>query len=42
MPTRGEAIRGVGLAVLASAIAWYFGVNVWHAILLGCAATVAW
>lgn len=41
LPTRREAIRGVGTAVLAAAVCWYFGVSVWHAILLGCAATVA-
>lgn len=41
LPTRREAARGVGTAVLAAAICWYFGVNVWHAILLGCASTVA-
>jgi hypothetical protein len=41
-PTRRETIRGVGMAALATLIAWYFGVNVWHSILLGCAATVAW
>lgn len=33
-------MRGIGTAILAAAICWYFGVNVWHSILLGCAATV--
>jgi hypothetical protein len=41
LPTRGETIRGVGTAILVALICWYFGVNVWHAILLGCASTVA-
>jgi hypothetical protein len=41
LPTRREAVRGVGAVILAAAICWYFGVNVWHSILLGCAVTVA-
>jgi hypothetical protein len=38
--TRREAIRIVAGAVLTAAICWYFGVDVLHAILLGCAITV--
>ena len=41
LPTRREAIGGIGAALLAAVICWYFGVNVWHSILLGCATTVA-
>ena len=40
-PTRRGAVRGAGTAFLVSAVCWYFGVNVWHAILLGCALTAA-
>ena len=41
LPTARETILGAGTAFLAAAACWYFGVNVWHAILLGCAAAVA-
>jgi hypothetical protein len=41
LPTRRETARGVATATLAAVICWYFGVNVWHSILLGCAITVA-
>lgn len=41
LPTRRESIRAAAAAALAAVICWYFGVNVWHSILLGCAATVA-
>ena len=40
LPTRREAIRTLCAGVLLAAICWYFGVDVWHAILLGCAITV--
>jgi hypothetical protein len=40
LPTRREAIRTLCAGVLIAAICWYFGVDVWHAILLGCAITV--
>lgn len=39
-PSRRELGEIVGAALLISAICWYFGVDVWHAILLGCAITV--
>ena len=38
--SRREAIRIVCGAVLVTALCWYFGTDVWHAILLGCAITV--
>lgn len=41
LPTRRETIRAAAAATLAAVICWYFGVNVWHSILLGCAVTVA-
>lgn len=41
LPTRRETIRAAAAAALAAVICWYFGVNVWHSILLGCAVTVA-
>ena len=41
LPTRRETVSAVAAAALAAFICWYFGVNVWHSILLGCAATVA-
>jgi hypothetical protein len=41
LPTRRQAAHGIGTAVVVGVICWYFGVNVWHAILLGCAAAVA-
>jgi hypothetical protein len=40
LPTRREALQTLGAGVLVAAICWYFGVDVWHAILLGCAITV--
>jgi hypothetical protein len=40
MPTRREALRTLGAGLLVAAICWYFGVDVWHALLLGCAITV--
>ncbi|MDE3133563.1 MAG: hypothetical protein KGL15_05815 [Acidobacteriota bacterium] len=40
-PTRRETVRTAAAAALAAVICWYFGVNVWHSILLGCALTVA-
>ena len=40
LPTRRETIRTLCAGVLIAAICWYFGVDVWHAILLGCAITV--
>ncbi len=39
-PRRRETFIATGLAVAAAAICWYFGVDVWHSILLGCAITV--
>ncbi len=40
-PTRRETIRTLAAGWSIAAICWYFGVDVWHAILLGCAITVA-
>ncbi len=41
MPRRGESLRALAVAATVAAVCWYFGVNVWHALLLGCAITVA-
>ncbi|HTU86256.1 MAG TPA: hypothetical protein VMF57_11830 [Solirubrobacteraceae bacterium] len=41
LPDRRETIRVLGAAGLIAAICWYFGVDVWHAILLGTAITIA-
>ena len=40
-PTRRETVQTLGAGVGIAAICWYFGVDVWHAIVLGCAITVA-
>jgi hypothetical protein len=40
MPSRRETLQTLGAGLLVAAICWYFGVDVWHAILLGCAITV--
>lgn len=40
LPTRRELARTLAAGVLIAVICWYFGVDVWHAILLGCAITV--
>lgn len=40
LPSRRETIRTLCAGVLIAAICWYFGVDVWHAVLLGCAITV--
>jgi hypothetical protein len=40
LPTRRATIRTLSAGVSIAAICWYFGVDVWHAILLGCAMTV--
>jgi hypothetical protein len=40
LPSRRELEKVVGAAFLIGVICWYFGVDVWHAILLGCAITV--
>ncbi len=40
-PTQRETIRTLAAGWSIAAICWYFGVDVWHAILLGCAITVA-
>jgi hypothetical protein len=40
LPSRRETAEILGCAFVAAAICWYFGVDVWHAILLGCAITV--
>lgn len=37
---RRNTLITVGVAALIAAICWYFGVDVWHSILLGCAITV--
>lgn len=39
--SRRETGRILGAGFLIAAICWYFGVDLWHAILLGCAITVA-
>ena len=41
LPSRRELVEVLGAAVLIAVICWYFGVDVWHSILLGCAITVA-
>jgi len=38
--SRREASRIVCAAILIAALCWYFGADVWHAVLLGCAITV--
>lgn len=40
MPSRREAIQTLAAALVIALICWYFGVDVWHSILLGCAITV--
>jgi hypothetical protein len=40
IPSRRETLQTLGAGLLVAAICWYFGVDVWHAILLGCAITV--
>ena len=40
LPGRRATIEILGAAFLIAAICWYFGVDAWHAILLGCAITV--
>ena len=39
LPGRHETIRAMLSVLLISAISWYFGADVGHAILLGCAIT---
>lgn len=41
LPSRSEAVRGLSAAALIAVICWFFGVDAWHSILLGCAITVA-
>jgi hypothetical protein len=40
LPSRRETFGILGAGILTAAICWYFGDDVWHAILLGCAVTV--
>ncbi len=40
LPTRRETIRTLCAGLSIAVVCWYFGVDVWHAILLGCAITV--
>jgi hypothetical protein len=40
LPTRRDLLGTLGVGILIAAICWFFGVDVWHAILLGCAITV--
>lgn len=40
LPSRRETIEILGAGFLITVICWYFGVDAWHAILLGCAITV--
>lgn len=41
LPSRRESAGVLGFAALVAVICWYFGVNVLHSLLLGCAVTVA-
>ena len=40
LPSRREMIEIFGAGFLIAVLCWYFGVDAWHAILLGCAITV--
>jgi hypothetical protein len=40
LPSRRETIEILGAGLLIAVLCWYFGVDAWHAILLGCAITV--
>lgn len=40
LPSRLEACLTVAAGVLIAVLCWYFGVDVWHSLLLGCAITV--
>jgi hypothetical protein len=40
LPSRVNALKTVGLALVASAICWYLGANVWKALMLGCGITI--
>lgn len=40
LPSRRETGKILGAGCLIALICWYFGVDIWHAILLGCAITV--
>jgi hypothetical protein len=40
LPSRRQATQILGAAFLLAVICFYFGVDAWHAILLGCAITV--
>lgn len=40
-PNRRAAVQVLCVAAPVAALCWYFGVDVWHSILLGCAITVA-
>ncbi len=40
LPDRRATRKILGAGFLSAVICWYFGVDVWHAILLGCAITV--
>jgi hypothetical protein len=39
-PSRLQTLATLGAGFLIAAICWYFGVDAWHSILLGCAITV--
>jgi hypothetical protein len=40
LPSRRKTIEILGAGFLIALLCWYFGVDAWHAILLGCAITV--
>jgi hypothetical protein len=40
-PARERTIRVLAFALTVAVIAWYFGTDVWHALLLGVAVTIA-
>jgi hypothetical protein len=40
LPTRRQLRLTLGAAAATALICWYFGVDAWHSILLGCAITV--
>jgi hypothetical protein len=40
-PARQRTIRVLAFALLVAVVAWYFGTDVWYALLLGAAVTIA-
>lgn len=40
LPSRRETVASLAAGTAIAVICWYFGVDVWHSILLGCAITV--